>query len=129
MFWTEAMGNCDTLCVRDVTGGAVLEYNWVGVLGCTAVLNIESRRGGTGGGWSWSVLGGTCGGSEEDLLMNTSLLALLDVESRVFVFLRRGGNGGGGCRGGSSVSDTRETNSAVGTFALGDGDEVAPKIQ
>jgi hypothetical protein len=61
--------------------------------------------------------------------MNTSLLALLDVESRVFVFLRRGGKGGGGCRGGSLVSDTRETNSAVGTFALGDGDEVAPEMQ
>lgn len=73
----------------------------VGVRGCDNdcprlsefELYIESLRGGTGGGRSWSVRGGTTGGSGETDLMNTSLL--LDIESLLFVCLLRGGRGGG----------------------------------
>lgn len=54
--------------------------------------------------------------------MNTSLLALLDVESLLFT-LRRGGKGGG-FKGGISLSVSSETNSAVGTEPLCEHDVV-----
>ena len=76
---------------------------------------MESLRGGTGGGRSGSGRGGSMGGSGELPIRNTSLLALLDVESLLFVFLRRGGRGGG-CNWGTSESGARFTKSAVGTL-------------
>lgn len=125
-FWTVTVVNCDALCVLDWGGGMNRVFgNSVGVRGCEndcprlreLELYMESLRGGTGGGWSWSVLGGSTGGSGDPGLMNTSLLALLDVESLLFVFLRLGGNGGG-CNGGMSDSWSRDTNSAVGTLCV-----------
>ena len=113
-----ATGCCDTLCARDWltnvrctiagTFWKVLDWDTLDVLFIEFELYIESRRGGTGGGWS--VLGGTLGGSGEPDL-NTSLL------EDSLLFLRLGGRGGG-WRGMGSSSIARDTSSAVGTFTL-----------